>query len=86
MSENHFRHGNLSNIIQNFNFCGKLYFDSIVAKTLSDLYSDSSSNFQQSNDWQNVQYNTSILIPIQGYLYRAKWHWLKMKDQLQNYY
>jgi len=29
---------------------GRLCFDSLVAKPLGDLYSDSSSNFQQSND------------------------------------
>jgi hypothetical protein len=39
----------LTNFVKNFNFCGRLYFDSLVAKPLSDLYTDSSSNFQ-SND------------------------------------
>ncbi len=38
---------------------------------------DSHSNFEQSNDWQKVQYNTDLLIPRHGYLYRAKWCWLK---------
>ncbi len=41
----------LTNFIKNFNFCGGLYFDSLVAKPLSDLYYDSSSNFQD-NNWQ----------------------------------
>jgi hypothetical protein len=40
----------LTDFIKNFNFCAKLYFDSLVAKPLSDLYYDSSSDFQQSND------------------------------------
>jgi len=39
----------LTNFIKDFNFCGRLYFNILVAKPLSDLYSDSSSNFQ-SND------------------------------------
>ncbi len=39
----------LTNFVKTFNFCGRLYFDSLVAKPLSDLYYDSSSNFQ-SND------------------------------------
>jgi hypothetical protein len=41
----------LNNFIKNFNFCGTLYFNSLVAKSLGDLYSDGSANFQ-SNDWQ----------------------------------
>ncbi len=36
----------LINFVKNFNFCGRLYFDSLVAKPLSNLYYDSSSNFQ----------------------------------------
>jgi hypothetical protein len=38
----------------------RVYFDSLVAKSLSDLYYDSSSNFQQSNNWQKVQFNTDF--------------------------
>jgi len=38
-----------TNFVKNFNFCGRLYFDSLVAKPLSNLYCDISSNFQ-SND------------------------------------
>jgi len=34
----------LNNFV-NFNFCGRLYFDGLVAKPLIDLYYDSSSNF-----------------------------------------
>ncbi len=49
-----------------------LYFDSLVAKPLSNLYDDSSSNFQQSNDWQKVQFNTDLLKQKQGYLYRIE--------------
>ncbi len=41
---------------------GVLYFDSLVAKPLSDLYYDSSSNFQQSNEWQKVQFNTDLKV------------------------
>ncbi len=52
----------LTNFVKNFNFCGGLYFDSQVAKPLSDLNYNSSSNFQ-SNDWQKVQYNTDFLKP-----------------------
>ncbi len=66
----------LTNFINDFNFCGRLYFDSLVAKPLSDLYYDSSSNFQ-SNDWQKVKYNTDLLNQRQGYLYRTKRCWLK---------
>ncbi len=40
---------------------GGLYFESLVAKPLSDLYYDSSSNFQQSNGRQKVQNNTDLL-------------------------
>jgi hypothetical protein len=40
----------LTNFIKNFNFCGRLYFNSLVAKPLSDLYCDSSSNFQRMTD------------------------------------
>ncbi len=29
-----------TNFVKNFNFCGGLYFDSLVAKPLSNLYSD----------------------------------------------
>jgi hypothetical protein len=32
------------------NFCGALCFNSLVAKPLSDLYDNSSSNFQKSID------------------------------------
>ncbi len=63
----------LTNFIKSFNFCGRLYFDSLVAKPQSDLNNDSSSNYQQSNDRQKVRYNTYLLIQGQGYLYRAKW-------------
>ncbi len=45
----------LTNFVKNFNFCGELYYDGLVAKPLSNLYCNSSSNFQ-SNDWQKVQY------------------------------
>jgi hypothetical protein len=41
---------NLKSIDINIDFCGGLYFDSLVAKPLSDLYYDSSSNFQESYD------------------------------------
>ncbi len=44
----------------------RLYFDSLVANPLSNY--DSSSHFQQSNDWQKVQFNTDLLIQIHGYL------------------
>ncbi len=64
----------LIKFVKNFNLCGGLYFDSLVAKPLSHLYYDSSSNFQ-SNDWQKVQYNTDLLSQKHGYLNRAKWHW-----------
>ncbi len=46
---------------------GGLYFDSLVAKPLSNLYDNSISNFQQSNDWQKVQFNTALLIQTHGY-------------------
>jgi len=59
----------LTNFIKKFNICGRLYFDSLVVKQLSNLYCDSSSNFQ-SNDWQKVQYNTDLLKQKQNYLYR----------------
>ncbi len=59
----------LTNFVKNFNFCGGLHYDSLVAKPLSDLYYDSSSNFQ-SNDWQKVQYNTDLLKWKWGYLYQ----------------
>jgi len=39
----------LTNVIKNFNVCGRLYFNSLVAKPLGNLYCNSSSNFQ-SND------------------------------------
>ncbi len=60
----------LTNFIKNFNFCGRLYFNNLVAKPSSDLYDDSSSNFWQSYDWQKVQYNTDLLKWNWGYLYR----------------
>ena len=60
----------LTNFIKNFNFCGGTYFDSLVAKPLSDLYGDSSSNFQQSNDWQKVQFNPDLLNQRHCNLYR----------------
>ncbi len=34
----------LTNFIKNFNFCGRQYFNSLVAKPLSNLFSDGSSN------------------------------------------
>jgi hypothetical protein len=40
----------LTKFVKNLNFCGRLYSDSLVAKPLSDLYCNNSSNFQ-SNDW-----------------------------------
>jgi len=44
---------------------------------LSDLYCDSSFNFQ-SNARQQVQYNTDYL--FQGrVIYTEKWHWLKRR-------
>ena len=55
----------LTNFVKNFNFCGGLYFDSLLAKPLSDLYNNSSSNFQQSNDWQKVQFNTDLVSILQ---------------------
>ncbi len=57
----------LTNFIKNLNFCGRLYFDSLVGKRLSDLYYNSSSNFQ-SNDWQKVQYNTDLFKQKRSYL------------------
>ena len=51
----------LTNFVKNFNFCGGLHSNSLVAKPLSNLYYDSRSNFQQSNDWQKVQYITDLL-------------------------
>jgi hypothetical protein len=36
----------LTNFIKNLNFCGGLYFDSLVAKPLSGMYYKSRSNFQ----------------------------------------
>ncbi len=65
----------LTNLVKNFNFCGGLYFNRLVAKPLSDLYSDSSSHFQ-SNDWQQVQYNTDLLNQRHGYLCREEWRQL----------
>jgi hypothetical protein len=59
----------LTKFVKNFNLYGRLYSDSLVAKHLSNLYSDSSSNFQ-SNDWQKVQYNTDLLKQKRSYLYR----------------
>ncbi len=56
---------------------GRLYFDSLVDKHLSNLYNDSSANFQQSNDFQKVQFNTDLLSQRYGYLYRTKWRWLE---------
>ncbi len=60
----------LTNFIKDFNICVRLYFNSLVAKPLSDLYDNSRSNFQQSSDWQKVQYNTDLLKQKQSYLYR----------------
>jgi len=62
---------------------GRLCFDSLAAKALSDLYDDSCSNFQQSNAWQKVQFNTDLLIQGHCYLYRAKWRWFKQKWHLR---
>jgi hypothetical protein len=59
----------LTNFVRDFNFCCRLYGDNLVAKPLSNLYCDSSSNFQ-GNDWQQVQYNTDLLKQKQSYLYR----------------
>ncbi len=59
----------LTNIVKNFNFCGRLYCDSVVAKPLSDLYCNSSFNFQ-SNNWQQAQYNTDLIKWKWSYLYR----------------
>ncbi len=59
----------LTNFIKSFNFCGGLYFDSLVAKSLSNHYCNSSSNFQ-SNDWQKVQYNTDLFEQKRMYLHR----------------
>ncbi len=59
----------LTNFTKNFNFCGRLYFNSLVAKPLSNLCDDSSSNFQ-SKDWQKVQYNTDLLKWKWSYWYR----------------
>jgi len=47
----------LTNFIMLFNFCGRLYSLQSSWQTLSDQYSKSSSNYQ-SNEWQQVQYNT----------------------------
>jgi hypothetical protein len=35
----------LTNFVKIFNFCGRLYFDSLVAKPLSNLYIESNSKF-----------------------------------------
>ncbi len=59
----------LTNFLKSFNFRGGLYFDSLVAKPLSNLYYDSRSNFQ-SDVWQKVQYNTDLLKQKGSYLYR----------------
>jgi hypothetical protein len=67
----------LTNFVKDFNFCGGLYFDSLVAKPLIELYYNSSCNFWQSNDLQKVQYETDLLGPMHSYLYRTKWRWLK---------
>ena len=64
---------------------GRLYFDSLVAKPLSALYYDSSSNFQQSNDWQKVQFNTDLLSQRRCYLYRAKMVLIKTKWKVDDY-
>jgi hypothetical protein len=69
----------LTNFVKNFNFCDGLYFDSLLAKALSDLYYGSTTNFQ-SNNWQKVQYNTDLLNQRHGYLYRTKWRWLKRNE------
>ncbi len=61
---------------------GGLCFDSLVAKPLSRLYYDSGSDFQQSNDWQKVQFNTDLLHKRQCYLYR-KLALIKMKWKLE---
>ncbi len=50
----------LTNFIKNYNFCGRLFSQQSSGQTLNDLYYDSSSNFQ-SNDWQQIQYNTDLL-------------------------
>ncbi len=62
---------------------GRLYLDSLVAKHLSDLYDDSSANFQQSDEWQKVQFNADLLSQRYGYLYRTKWRWLKCKKSVK---
>ncbi len=46
--------------VKHFNFVADCFLNSLVAKQLSDLYCDSSSNFQ-SNDRQQAQYNTALL-------------------------
>jgi hypothetical protein len=40
----------LTNFVKNFNLCGRLLYNSLVAKPLSALFCNSCSNFQQSND------------------------------------
>ncbi len=60
----------LTNFIKICNFYGGLCFDSLMAKPLTDLYNNISSNFWQSNDWQKVQYNTDLIKWKRGYLYR----------------
>ncbi len=69
-SKCHFRHGNLDWLCQELSTsvvdCSP---NSLVAKTLSNLYSDSNCNFQ-SNDWQKVLFNTDLLNQRRGNLYR----------------
>ncbi len=59
----------LTNFVKNSNFVVDCFLNSLVAKPLSDLYCDSSSNFQ-SNGWQQVQYNTDLQKQMQENLYR----------------
>jgi hypothetical protein len=46
---------------------GRLYFDSLVAKPLNNLYNDSWSYFEQSNDWQKVLLKTDLLTQRHGF-------------------
>ncbi len=59
----------LTNFVKLFKFCGGLYSLQSSGQTLGDLYCNSSSNFQ-SNDQQQVQYNTDLLKQKLRNLYR----------------
>ncbi len=71
----------LTNFVKNFNFCGGLHANSLVAKPLSDLYYDSRSNFQQSNDWQKSPVHYWFINSKMGLFIQRKMELIKTKDQ-----